>query len=144
MPNPTQKANLLRWLHLLETTPEAQHIQGALRKGGPQDPTPCWCALGLAAEALDRPVVGITISADKKLFIDAFDFGLEYGISYLEPPTGWMVENFGLGDGDRNDLIHMNDDEGKTFLEIATYLRELCNLPKDPNPQDSPPAEASS
>lgn len=106
-----------RWVEALRSGKYTQ-VKGALRT-----PEGCNCCLGVLAELegityrpYDKTKDVAVESGDKENLW--FDFGQD-GTIAGNVPYGFC----GLG-MDRFDLIRMNDDEGKTFPEIADYIEK--------------------
>ena len=51
------------------------------------------------------------------------------GMTWIQNPPLRAVKAVGLDDGRADTLIHMNDMEGNSFAEIASYLRLLWDIP---------------
>ncbi len=107
MTNEEMRGNLLAWIHDLETTTEPQTIGRLFRDthmvkhGKPFG----YCCLGRAAVVSHREFVsdGEWVAGSQQ-----YDF---------------MREDYGLTKDEIARCWHMNDDQGKTFPEIAAWLR---------------------
>lgn len=107
--------NRLKWIEALESGEYKQTTNYLKTKNG-------FCCLGVACDLYDH-TIWIVGSIDKGY--------LNYAGKTSSPPN-YVNEYFGLDatQGLIDDLINMNDSEGKTFSEIAEYLRDVWELPK--------------
>lgn len=113
----TQNANLTRWIEALIS---GDYQQGKLQLYNKR--TKCFCALGLAAETMGIQRIG-----------EGFYFGwnadgLDTVFSESIVPETWFHKQFGVNVSNR---IHVLNDEGWTFVDIASYLTSWLNESPD-------------
>ncbi len=120
------RANLLAWIVDLETT-DAKQAREALKRGGDS-----YCCLGRACEI--AKVEWASIGSDEWGYLyesEDDDYGEVEKLVDDGELTWDLRKEFGIGGEDMGKLISMNDKEGKTFPEIAAWLRENV-LPRYP------------
>lgn len=118
------RANLLRWIEDLETT-DAKQGQRFLRTMDDG-----YCCLGRACVALN---IELSITNASALFPGGvYDFADRKGAGGQEGANlGGYRHLVGLTRDEEDRCWKMNDKEGKTFREIAAWLREKV-LPRYP------------
>lgn len=117
--------NRLKWIEALESGKYKQAQYYLQRQGG-------FCCLGVACDIYDPKGWDVIPVNDVKQ--------VKYKDLSSSPPE-YINEYFGIIGKYRSDseeadvelvdvLINMNDSYGKTFSEIAEYLRDIWELPK--------------
>ena len=113
---PEQQTNLRQWITALRS---GEYKQGRkwLKRGGR------YCCLGVAA----------TLDPKVKVEGERFFFTEQSRQEREEVNPKWFRDRFGLvvdfTKDDRDKLIEMNDNEGKSFLEIADHLETFLPDP---------------
>lgn len=117
MPTPEQLENRKTWVTALRS---GAYQQGRARlKTVYPDGTAEYCCLGVFAECMNVPkVAGCE---------ETYEFDGEYEKNYLLPEY-WFTEM--LGFTDQSFFTKLNDDDGRSFSEIATVITVLTEAGK--------------
>lgn len=115
----------LKWLEALESGKYKQ-AEGRLRRPREDGKSYGYCCLGVLCNIAVQDGVGTWEKAGSEsptyFTLDGEDDGV--GLVYS------MQQVVGIENALQSRLISMNDDEGKSFKEIAKHLRQVWNLPK--------------
>lgn len=120
------KLNRLEWIAALESGKYKQ-APGTLR----DIKTDGYCCLGVLCDILDSSLWEVSPLGDEYFWKDQTNFlppvvVEEMTFAQHDDPTGECTDPLDLD----IILMAMNDTHGKTFVEIAEYLREIWELPK--------------